>query len=70
MDALEEEVARAAAGRWAADVDGGERDGEHSHDDTADEASSEGASSDSSAVDEEDLPSRLVGMLDVERPAW
>ena len=65
MEALEEEVARAAAGRWAADVDGGERDG-----DAADEASSEGASSDSSAVDEEDLPSRLVGMLDVERPAW
>ena len=58
-------MARAAAGRWAADVDGGERD-----DETADEASSEGASSDSSAVDEEDLPSRLVGMLDVERPAW
>ena len=69
MEALEEEVARAAAGRWAADVDGGERDGERD-DDTADEASSEGASSDSSAVDEEDLPSRLVGMLDVERPAW
>jgi len=69
MEALEEEVARAAAGRWAADVDGGERDRERD-DETADEASSEGASSDSSAVDEEDLPSRLVGMLDVERPAW
>jgi len=37
---------------------------------TADEASGADASSDSSAVDEEDLPSRINGMLDVERPAW
>jgi hypothetical protein len=29
-----------------------------------------GESSDASAVDPEDLPSRLIGMLDVERPAW
>jgi hypothetical protein len=91
MEALEQEVARAAAGRWAADADGvgketsrratktvaddvardetGE-DGSESSESSESESESMGESSDASAVDPEDLPSRLIGMLDVERPAW
>ena len=84
MEALEEDVARAAAGRWAEDAECGETKetqsafgrGDEASDaslETAGEGSSAVSSSGSSAVDEEDeedLPSRLVGMLDVERPAW
>ena len=83
MEALEEEVARAAAGRWAADADGvggasrRKTKTDASSDETGEEGSESsesesiaGESSDASAVDEEDLPSRLIGMLDVERPAW
>jgi hypothetical protein len=88
MEALEQEVARAAAGRWAADADGVGKEtsrratktvaedvtrdetGEEGSESSESESESMGESSDASAVDPEDLPSRLIGMLDVERPAW
>ena len=79
MEALEEDVARAAAGRWAEEAERGEARatrgaiGTSSEEasDESDETVSEGSGADEETrgVDEEDLPSRLVGMLDVERQA-
>ena len=76
MEALEEDVARAAAGRWAEEAERGAARGaigtsSEEASDESDETASEGSGADEETrgVDEEDLPSRLVGMLDVERQA-
>ena len=78
MEALEEDVARAAAGRWAEEAERGAAcatrgaigTSSEEASDESDETASEGSGADEETrgVDEEDLPSRLVGMLDVERP--
>ena len=65
--ALEAEVARATAERWAADADA-DPDPEGRRVDAADAGRGDGRGNRGDR--EDDLPARLVAMLEVDRPAW
>jgi hypothetical protein len=71
-DGVGKETSRRATKTVADDVTRDEtgEEGSESSESSESESESMGESSDASAVDPEDLPSRLIGMLDVERPAW